>query len=209
MKHAVLALFLAGPAFAAPAAKPAAPVAKTVAPAAAEEDKLIDYFLKTDTSELNFQLIPRFMELDMAKVPEKKRPAVRGKRLELNALRKSMESKTKPPIRRAGLEPPKGCDVEEGDESLPKTMKSVGFEPISEDESHMLQDKTKCSECELVEEFTLTRILVRADPKKKKPAEKHLFLHGKDPLMALVSQYRDGKSGGTNFFGVGFFGACR
>ncbi|MBI3297596.1 MAG: hypothetical protein HYZ75_05500 [Elusimicrobia bacterium] len=196
MSAFLLVCLLAAPAAAAPASVD-------------EEQKLVDYFLKTPTSDLNPQLINRFMALDMERVPEAKRPGVSAKRLELNALRKSMESKTKPPIRRAGLEPPKSCDAEEGDEKLPQTMKSVGFEPITEDESHMLQGKTKCSECELVLEFTMTRVIVKADPKKKKPAMKHLFLHGKDPLMALVSQYRQGSKGGTNFFGAGFFGACR
>ena len=52
-------------------------------------------------------------------------------------------------------------------------------------------------------------MVVLADKAKKKPADKFIFIHTKDPLAALVAQYREGHNGGTNFFGVGFFGACR
>ncbi|MBI5595123.1 MAG: hypothetical protein HY928_03435 [Elusimicrobia bacterium] len=195
----LLAALLAAPAWA--AGKAAAP--------ASEEEKLIDYFAKTPTSDLNPQLIPRYMELDPAKVPEKKRPAFYAKKLELKSLRKTLESKTKPPIRRADLDPIKNCAGEEGDEGMVRAMSIGGFAEVFSDEVSMLSEKTKCTECELVEEFTLTRVLVRPDPKTKKKPVLHLYLHTKDPLMALVEQYRSGKSAGTNFFSVGFFGACR
>ena len=204
MKSAFLAALLAVPSWAA-APKPAAPAKAAGSP----DEKLVDYFLKTDTGELNPTLIPHFMELDLTKLPERQRAGVRSKRLELNSLRRVSESGKKPPIRRAGQEPLKSCGVEEGTAQLASTMKGMGFMEITDDEEHFLQDKTKCTECELSEEFTLTRVIVEADKAKKKPAEKFLFIHSKDPLAALVSQYRDGHNGGTNFFGVGFFGACR
>lgn len=198
----LLSALLALPALA--AKKAAAPPA-----AASEDEKLVDYFAKTPTSDLNPQLIPRFMALDPANVPEKKRPAFFAKKLELKSLRKTMESKTKPPIRRAGLDPVKNCAGEEGDEGMARAMSIGGFAEVYSDEVAMLSEKTKCTECELVEEFTLTRVLVRPDPKTKKKPVLHLYLHTKDPLMALVEQYRSGKGNGTNFFSVGFFGACR
>jgi ketosteroid isomerase-like protein len=50
-------------------------------------------------------------------------------------------------------------------------------------------------------EFSL-RVLVE---KKGKPLTTRVrfFLHFRDPVFALVGQYRDGHSGQTHFFGVG------
>lgn len=198
MTEALLAVLLALPAAAADKAAPPS-----------DDAKLVDYFVKTPTGELDPKLIPHFMELDLSKLDEQRRSGAQAKRLELNMLRKVSQSTTKPPIRRAGQDPLNTCDVQEGDSAFARYLMSMGFERITEDEEKKLEEKTKCTECELTEEFTLTRVIVKAEPKKKKPAEKLLLLHAKDPLMAIVSQYRDGHGNGTNFFSSGFFGACR
>lgn len=202
MPSIFLAALLAAPAV-------SAPVKTAEKSAASDDEKFVDYFLKTDTGELNPALIPRFMALDLEKIPAKKRDGVAVKRLELKALRKSAEAKTKPPIRRAGAEPLDKCAVEEGGPDILQKLRIGGFVEITDSEERFVMEKTKCTECELVEEFTLTRVAVHKDPKKKGRPEGHIFLHSKDVLMALVAQYRDGGKGGTNFFSIGFFGACR
>lgn len=190
------------------AAKGKAPAAKE-APAANEDEKLVDYVTKTDTGALDPKAIPRFMELDLSAMSPGRQAAAKAKRLELKALKKAMESKSKPPIRRAGMEPDQSCGAEEGTEQQVGMLQRMGFMPVTEDEVKFLVDRTKCTECELSEEFTYTIYIVRGDKAKKKPDAKHTFIHAKDPLMALVSQYRSGGKGGTDFFSVGFFGACR
>lgn len=205
--HLVLALLLTAPSWAAKP-KAAAPAAKE-APAANEDEKLVDYVTKTDTGALDPKAIPRFMELDLSAMSPGRRSAARAKRLELKALKKAMESKSKPPIRRAGQEPDQSCEAEEGTDMQVGMLQRMGFMPVTEDEVKFLVERTKCTECELSEEFTYTIYIVRGDKAKKKPDVKHTFIHAKDPLMALVSQYRSGGKGGTDFFSVGFFGACR
>ena len=203
-------LFLAGLlAFPAHAAKPKAAAAPKEAPPANDDEKLVDYVIKSDTGELDPKVIPRLMELDLSKMSPGRRAGAQAKRLELKALRKSMESKTKPPIRRADKEPEKTCDSEEGTAQQAKVMQNIGFMPVTRDEVAFLIQRTKCTECELAEEFTYTKLLVPGDKAKKIPAEAYMFVHAKDPLMALVTQYRNGGNGGTDFFSVGFFGACR
>ena len=170
--------------------------------------KLVDYFLKSKTSALQADLIPTFLSILPATLPRRQRDGYRAKRAELRQLKKIVENKKKPPIRRVGLKPKEFCDKEDATLFLVAYYRKLGFEQISEDEELWLESKTKCSFCELMDEFSLTALVV--PPKKKKdPATQFLFLHAKDPLMALVGQYREGKSAtGTNFFSVGFFGAC-
>lgn len=191
------------------AAKPKAAAAPKEAPPANDDEKLVDYFLKSETPDLDPKAIPRFMAIDLAPMSPGRRSGAQAKRAELKALRKSMESTTKPPIRRAGQDPLESCGVEEGSAQQAKIMQNIGFMPVTQDEVAFLVQRTKCTECELSEEFTYTRLIVPGDKAKKIPAEKHMFVHAKDPLMALVSQYRGGGKGGTDFFSVGFFGACR
>ena len=85
----------------------------------------------------------------------------------------------------------------------------MGFNLISDDEEHWLMQKTRCTQCELIEEFSLTIYVVPPKKKKELPT-KYALLHEKDPLMGLLAQYRRGKENpfGTSFFG-GFAGACR
>ena len=62
---------------------------------------------------------------------------------------------------------------------------------------------TKCTEHDLMCEFTLRIIIEKYKVGKKKFKRRRLFLHGKDPLMALVGRYRQGGKGPNKFFGVG------
>lgn len=168
--------------------------------------KLVRYVTTTDTADLNPEVIPPFMEVDAATLPGSLRPKYRAKVAELEALRTIAEGKKKPPIRRAGKEENHDCDIEEGTLAYVNMLKETGFEPIATDEENFLLSRTKCTQCELMSEFTLKIVVVPAKKKGERPTA-YRFLSVSDPLMALVAQYRS-KHVGTNFFGA-FFGACR
>lgn len=196
MKPACLALLLAIPAFGAPAAP------------TSDDAKLVDYFLKTPTGDLNPALIPRFMALEDAKVPAKQRGPVAAKRAELSALRRITEGKSKPPIRRAGQDPNQACETQESTKETVAWMKKFGFIELTEDEERFLEKRTKCTQCELSEEFSLTVYALRLPGKGKPRAQIAYLIKAGDPLEALITQYRSGHVS-TDFFSSGFFGACR
>lgn len=171
--------------------------------------KFVEYFLKTKTAELDAGRIDSFMRILPETLPERLRAKTRAKQSELSALRKLAEMKRKPPIRRAGLEPINQCEQQEGTKKQVKVLVEMGFIQIEEDEERWLMEQTRCTECELMLEFSLTVIMVPAE-KKGGDTLKYLFIHAKDPLAALLVRYRQGKSAhGTDFFSVGFAGACR
>lgn len=176
----------------------------------AETVKFAEYFVKTDSGDLDPELVPQFMNILPETLPRRLRDPVKAKKAELRALLKISQAKKKPPIRRAGQEPLEDCEFIEGTRELVRVQQKMGFEIIPEDEEIWLMNQTRCTECELVDEFSLTIIVVPGDRKKKRPAEKYLLMHQRDPLMALLAQYRQGKNNprGTNFFS-GFVGACR
>ncbi|MFH2201725.1 MAG: hypothetical protein ABIJ96_01280 [Elusimicrobiota bacterium] len=185
---------------------PAAPSPK----AAADKDtvKLVEYFIKADTSELDPTLIPRFMAIDPGSLPLKLRVQHRAKKAELEALRKISANRRKAPIRRAGQEAPSPaeCEPEKGTLQYVKMMTQMGFEEISDDELNHLMQRTRCSECELMVESSLKVTLVPTG--KKNGLVRYNFLSANDPWMAIIAAYRNtGSGGGTNFFGS-FNGAC-
>lgn len=198
-----LAAALAVAAAAAPAPKDKKPAADGLSK---ETRGLVDYVLKTPTADLTESAIPAFMELDPKALPAPLGPRVQAKQAELNALRSIAESRKKPPIRRAGQEEDNLCPREEGSMQFVKALAEMGFEEITDDEERFLLKRTKCTECELQEEFTL-KIVITPPEKKGGKHRQHLFLSQSDPLMALVAKYRDGSAIGTDFFGA-FAGAC-
>lgn len=173
-------------------------------------------FLEIETSELPPELIPRFMEIEPATLPAKLRQKAKARQIELDTLLKISQSGKKPPIRRLGKEPLERCPKRrEDNDEVVKMLRNMGFQQIGDEEEAWLEQKTNCTECELMEEFSLEVILVRPkkqDEKKGKepPWMRYYLLHDSDPLTALLAQYRQGATGqGTNFFGTGFFGSCR
>lgn len=179
---------------------------------AAGEDtvKLVDYFLNTETADLNVDLVPTFLGLLPATLPMRQREPYRAKRAELLGLKKTTDAKGRPPIRRAGEEPKEHCDIEEATPTLISWIKKLRFVEIDEDEEKWLEGQTRCTMCELTDEFSLT--IYQNKPKKKGERPKvYYFVQEKDPLMALLARYREGhkNGGGTNFFSAGFIGACR
>ena len=179
---------------------------------AEEKDDTVEFveaFLKADTAQIPPALIPRFMSVDAESLPKKIRSRFEAKKEELNVLRKIAEGRRKAPIRRAGQDPPEGCERKKKDAAFIAWMLRMGFFEITEDESEWLQKRTRCNFCELAEEFSFTPIVEL--PKKKGGREKNRYLlHMKDPLEAYIGQYRKtgGAKEGTNFFSGGFLGAC-
>ncbi len=188
----------------------AAPKADAKADPAAT--KLVEFFIQTETADLPPEQVPSFLAVDPAKIPLRLRDRFEAKRIELLALKKNADGKYKPPLRMLGKEGLPGGGENCGP---PRDMSSVsllvqtGFERISQEEEEWLMHETKCTECELRTEFSLT--LVATPPKKKdQKKELHYLLHGMDPIMTLVAKFRGGdRSSSTSFFGIGTGPKCR
>lgn len=173
--------------------------------------KLVEYFLKTPTGDLPPEQVPDFIAVDGASLPPKLQTPFESKRFELLALKKNSDAKYKPPLRMLGKDPP-GDDQcgPPRDMSTAKVLLQVGFSEVTEDELEYLMHETKCTECELRTEFTLT--IVTTPPRKKGGKKQlHYFFHGNDPIMTLLASYRSGetKSKNTNFFGISMGPKCR
>ncbi|MFH2201724.1 MAG: hypothetical protein ABIJ96_01275 [Elusimicrobiota bacterium] len=169
----------------------------------------VERFLEVETPALPAELIPKFMAVDASRLPRHLRARCRARQDELDALRRAADGKRRPPIRRAGLEPILECEQKRETEDYVGLLMGIGFFEVFEDEAQWLMKKTKCTECELIEQTSFT--VIYQQPKKKKDRErKRYFMMPKDPFEALIGQYRKmGKTKeGTSFFGTGFFGAC-
>lgn len=191
------------------AAAPGAVKPEAVEAAGPETLLLVERFVSDKAVELPRETVARLMELDPKSLPVGLRAKFQARRLQLRAHWNQENGIKKGFFRRAGNDAPARCAFEEGSEEAVAMLRRMGFEQISEDEERYLMQKTKCSECELTEEYTLTMYFV--PPKKKKQKTlRYLFLSQADPLMALLAAYRSGSTtGGTNFFGTGFSGGCR
>ncbi|MFH1725151.1 MAG: hypothetical protein ABII00_11105 [Elusimicrobiota bacterium] len=178
--------------------------------ASSDTIRLVEFFLAAETGDLPYEAVPQFMEVDPEALPRRLRDRYRAKRTELLALRKIAEGKKKPPLRRLGVEDEPVCSEKVESQRYVDTLLSMGFLPITEDEENFLIQKTKCTECELQEEFSLTVVIVPPKKKKGRPT-RHLLLKDSDPLALLVELYREARGNitGTKFFGVGMQPACR
>lgn len=184
----------------------AAPAAK----ASSATVKLVEFFLKTPTGDLPPEQVPDFIAVDAATLPSKLQTPFESKRFELLALKKNSDSKYKPPLRMLGKDPPgeDQCGPPK-DMATAKLLAQVGFSEVTQDEVEYLMHETKCTECELRVEFTLTIV---ATPPVKKGGKKqlHYFFHANDPIMTLLASYRAGtKNVNTNFFGISAGPKCR
>jgi len=162
--------------------------------------QVVDYVLRTPTPDLDPKLANAFLDVDVETLPKKKREKARAKQLELLTLLKIGKGKKKGGIRWIG---PDSCKPKYYGPGDAGALSMAGFFEITEDEADFLGRKTQCSEEELTCEFSLSIILI---PRKKGPPAKRFFLHYKDPLGALLAEYRNPKVGGqTAFFGNGIF----
>lgn len=198
------ALLAAGASFAAADAKKEAK-----ATASADTVKMVEFFTKSEISDLPPERIPAFLQVDAGTLPAKLVGPYLARKEELLTLKKMADSRNKPPIRRLDMSaPPADQCLPSDNPKMERILMMAGYGRIDEDEARKLSVDTKCTECELVVEFSLRKI---ADPKQKKPLKKGeepkflFFLHEKDPLWNLVGLYRAGRNNpfGTNFFGIG------
>lgn len=178
-------LLLAGPSVGAET-KDAAPAAdKTTV-------ELVQYFLKTPTSEANPKLIDPFLAVKTETLPKKLRGRAAAKQAEIGALLRLHDTKKGGSL----VQPLEGCS--EKDFVKPLSMAgffSEGYEEVTEDELKYVMDKTKCSEIDLGCRFSM---LIFFEKKK----DRILKFTAADPIMAVVAESR-GKGGGTHFFGMG------
>ncbi|MDD5628217.1 MAG: hypothetical protein PHU21_04070 [Elusimicrobia bacterium] len=161
--------------------------------------EMVKAFLKLPTEQLPAEHIPKFLAVEPAALPAALRQRYLAKRLELYALRHIAEGKKKGIVRM----PEEDCStIKEAEGMEIKVLRMARYEEISEDEESWLMDTTRCTEHDLMCEFSL---LIRTEAKGKKGEKRHrYFLHPVDPLMALVGAYRrSGRNVATNFFGVG------
>ena len=173
-------------------------------PADAETVKFVQYFVKTPVQELQADWIDNFLAIDPGTLPKKLRRSYEARKLELYTLKQVSDSKKK------------GLLVKTGDDcSIPKDAKSAdvallrmaGYQEIFEDEEKFVIEKTQCSQKQQMCEFTLQVVLEKQPGTKL--VRKRYFLHGRDPLMALVAEHRaSGEHRNTNFFGLGAFPSC-
>jgi len=172
-------------------------------PAGAQEEAkdkvaLVQAFLKTPTAELSPELIPVFVAVDPAELPPKLRKPFAAKRLELYTLKQIADGRKKGGVR-----------MPEADCSIPKEAKSgsigvlkmAGYEEISNEEEKFVEKETKCTERDLMCEFSLQIVMEKTA--KSQETRHYYFLHTRDPLFGVVAQYRQGHSGQTHFFGLG------
>jgi len=180
---------------------PAALRAADPPPAAAlDADTLamVKTFLKLPTEKLPAAHVGRFLGVDPGALPEKLRKPFLAKRLELYTLKQIADGKKRGTVRM----PEEKCSapiMAQGNSA--GILLSAGFVEIYDDEEKFVMDKTNCTENDLQCEFTLQIVI----EKKGNKTFRRLFLHERDPIMAIVGQYRDaGKTKQTNFFGIGF-----
>jgi len=162
--------------------------------------QVVDYVLRTPTTDLDPKLANAFLDVDIETLPKKKREKARARQLELQTLMKIGKGKKKGGIRWIA---PDSCKPKYYGPGDVGPLGMAGFYEIAEDEADFLGRKTQCSEAELMCEFSLSIILT---PRKKGPPAKRFFLHERDPIGALLAEYRNPKIGGqTAFFGNGIF----
>lgn len=175
----------------------AGPVAAQVPPADPEMVKIVEKFLNTPTADLPPSAVPPFLAVDPESLPKKLRDKARARRLELHTLKQLAAGKRKGSVRI----PDADCEVpQEAKSGQSGLMAGAGFEEITEAEEVCVMEKTKCTERDMLCEFSLQIVLERAG----KRVRRRYFLHQNDPLMAVVAGCRgSGVGGQTKFFGRG------
>ncbi|MDE2489803.1 MAG: hypothetical protein KGM24_03085 [Elusimicrobia bacterium] len=191
MRRSLLALtvFLAG-------AAPALAAKERASAADKRSVELAEYFLKVPTAQADPRFVEPFLKLDPDSLPRRLRARTRAKQIDIRALIRIHETRKK------GLFlMPASCDLATFVHpfSEEKSFAMAGYGPLAEDEEQYLMNRTKCTELDMGCEFTLEIFFDKNDKKKKR----HLRMHWKDPLRALLIQYHAGaKTNQTNFFGA-------
>ena len=187
MPALILALLLGAPALAASATK--------------DQVDMVQAFLKLPVDQTPPDHIDEFLAVDPAGLPKKLLTPFKARRLELYTLKQLHKRKKYGTI----ISSDDACAVpHEAKSGEVGLLLIVGYQEIDEDEKKWVEDKTKCTERDMLCEFTLQVV----DEKVKKKVVRHYYLYCKgaacDPLMVLIGAHRsraDGKQ--TNFFGSG------
>jgi hypothetical protein len=166
--------------------------------ASPETVREVEAFLKVPTSDLPPGRIDAFLAIDLDSLPAKLQVPFKAKRVELYTLKQLAEGKKKGTIRT----PDANCDVPKDAKSgQAKVLLMAGYEEITDDELSCVMSRTKCSERELMCEFSLQEVIELVGKKKEK--RYRFFFHTRDPIMAVVGGCRGGNGQQTNFFGRG------
>jgi hypothetical protein len=178
-------------------------------PLDADTLEMVQAFLKLPADQLPSEHIPRFLAVDPASLPKKLRRPFAAKRLELYSLRQLGRAKKKGSV----IVPDDHCEAPKDAQSRDiALLKSVGYSEITEDEEVWLTKKTRCTEQDMLCEFTLQILDEQIGTGKKARRRRRYFLYcgaGCDPLMVLVGAYRArANTNNTQFFGVASGPVC-
>jgi hypothetical protein len=151
--------------------------------------------------KLPADFIPRFLAVDPAALPRKLRRPYEAKRLELYSLKQLGQTKKKGIV----ILPDDRCeepkDAKSQDISI---LMSAGYQEITEDEEIWVSHRTRCTEHDMLCEFTLQILDEQAVSGRKKRRRYFLYCSiGCDPLMVLIGVHRAHVNDpNTNFFGT-------
>lgn len=155
---------------------------------------LVEYFLKTPTSQADPKLVDRFLAVKADDLPPKLRRKVDAKQVEIRVLIRLHDTKKMGVL----IQPAEAC----GPKDFIKPLEIAPFfslptfETVTEDELKYVRDKTQCTEIDLGCRFSMLIFF-----KEKKP--RIVRFAAADPIMDIVAEAR-GRGGGTKFFGAGF-----
>jgi hypothetical protein len=162
---------------------------------------MVQAFLKLPIDQLPVEHIDEFIAVDPESLPKKLRTPFKARRLELYTLKQLHKRKKYGTI----IASDEACAVpHEAKSGEVGLLRMVGYQEIDEEEKQWLEDKTKCTERDMLCEFTLQ--IVDETVKKKRVRHYYLYCKGAacDALFVLVGTRRAGvKAKQTNFFGSG------
>lgn len=179
-------------------------------------NSFVEYFLKTPTIKLDPNLIPQFLAIDPATLPQKLRTKYESKRFELYALKKTAAGQKEGFVRspndsdsqckeisvRKGIRFYTSNFPEETIKgmTLPHLLLALNFAHFTEVPESILpclRQKTQCSQQDMVCDFTLSVLAI----KKGKSETLRYFLFEHDVLGQVVALcQRSGLGKNTNFF---------
>lgn len=169
--------------------------------AAPDDAEFVAAFLKVDVPKLPEEQIARFIAIDPATLPKRLQVPFKARRLELRSLRDVAAGKKKGLWRM----PDAKCEIpHDADAGEIAVLRKASYVEVEEEEVRWVSDKTKCTERDMLCEFTLKEI----DEKLKDGKTRRryfLFCRGAscDPLMILIgvrrSKVDDSQS---HFFGM-------
>ncbi len=171
------------------------------APAAKDTVDMVEAFVKLPIDQMPADHIDEFVAVDPESLPKKLQKGFKARRLELYTLKQLFKRKKEGTIISSDDSCAVPHEAKSGEIGL---LTMVGYVEIFEDEKRWLEDKTKCTERDMMCNFTLQ--IVDDVVKKKKVRKYFLYCKGAacDALMVLVGAHRSQVAGKqTNFFGSG------